>query len=149
MIWIIVCLALLFLFILFILFYPFKIALFNDGRYLYIKVSNFITLKLNLYALLEESNIDELKKQTKSIKVIKKLKLKELDIYVRGFNYNYQINGVYYGVLLGLLPSISKILEENNITFNYLVDYTGELYIKFKSIVRARFSNILKAFYGM
>ncbi|MBR3890847.1 MAG: hypothetical protein IKJ30_02085 [Bacilli bacterium] len=148
MIWVIISIILLLL-ILFVFFYPFKITLYNDSKYLHIRISNIITLKLNLYALLEESNIDELKKQSKSIKILKKLKLKQLDIYLRGFNYNYQINGIYYGILLGILPSINKLLERNNITFNYLVDYTGELYVKFKSIVRGNFSNILKVFYGI
>jgi hypothetical protein len=59
--------------ILFILLYPFKIIVFNDNKYIYIKISFFITLKLNIYALFDESNIKELQKQTRSLKLIKKL----------------------------------------------------------------------------
>ena len=70
-------------------------TIFNDTKYLYIKISNIITLKLNLYALFDESNIKELKKQAKNIKILRKLQFKEIDIYIRGFNANYNINGAY------------------------------------------------------
>ena len=142
-------LAILLLLFLFIFFYPFKIIIFNNTKYLYIKISNIITLKLNLYALLDESNIDELKKQTKGIKVIKKLKFKEIDIYVRGFNYNYLVNGSFYGIVCATLPVIQNILDSNEIKFNYLIDYNGELYIKFKSIVKSNFFCLIKGFYGI
>jgi hypothetical protein len=145
MIWII----LIFLIILFLLFYPFKITIFNNEKYLYIKISNIITLKLNLYALLDEENKEELKKQTKAIKLINKLKFKEISIYIRGINYNYEINGLYYGLLHAILPIANSILETNNIDFNYLIDYNGDPYIKFKSVVKGRLKNVLTAFYGI
>jgi hypothetical protein len=132
----------------FLIFYPFKATIFNDTKYLYIKISNIITLKLNLYALFDESNIKELKKQAKNIKILKKLQFKEIDIYIRGFNANYNINGAYYGIINAILPIVNNLLETQDIKFNYLVDYNGELYIKFKSIVKTRFYNIVKAFYG-
>ena len=147
MIYIIIFIITLLILLLFV--YPFKIQIFNDDKYLFIKVGMLITLKLNLYALLDESNSLELKKQAKGIKVIKKLRFKEIDLYIRGFNYNYLVNGSYYGITCALLPIIQNILDYNEIKFNYLVDYNGELYIKFKSIVRSNFFCLIKGFYGI
>lgn len=147
MIYIIIFIVALLIILLFI--YPFKIQIFNDDKYLFIKVGILITLKLNLYALLDESNSVELKKQAKGIKIIKKLKFKEIDLYIRGLNYNYLVNGSYYGITCAILPIIQNILNSNEIKFNYLIDYNGELYIKFKSIVRSNFFNLIKGFYGV
>ena len=135
--------------LLFLLIYPFKITIYNDNKYLYIKVSYLMTLKLNLYVLLDPSNKETFKKQAKGLKIINKLKFKEIDIYIRGVNMNYSINGFYYGILQAILPIVNNLLESNNITFNYLVDYNGEMYIKFKSVVKARLNNVIKSFYGL
>ena len=132
-----------------ILLYPFKITIFNDKKYLFIKISFLITLKLNIDALFNEENKEELVKQSKSFKIIKKLKFNEIDLYLSGINYNYSVNGAYYGLLCAFFPIIDNILESSKIKFNYLLDYDGELYLKFKSIVRARTFNVVKAFYGI
>ena len=80
------------LLIIFLYVYPFKIYIYNDNKYLYIKVSFLMTLKLNLYVLLDPSNNEVFKKQAKGLKIINKLKFKEIDIYIRGLNMNYSIN---------------------------------------------------------
>jgi len=147
--YILILIILLILLLSFLFIYPLTITVYNDDKYLYIKVSYFITLKLNIYKLFEESNREELQKQSKSIRIIKKLKFKEINIYLRGINYNYSLSGAYYGLLCAIFPIIDSILESNDITFNYLVDYNGDLYIKFKGIVKSRAFNVFKAFYGI
>lgn len=135
------------IFLLFIFFYPFKITLYNEDNYLYINISNFVTFKINLLVLFDNNHNEDIKKQAKGVKVINKVKFKEINLRLQGLNFDYRLNGGYFGMLFALFGLLKKICEMNEIDFNYDLRYQGDKSIEFKSIFRARVSRVLTAFY--
>lgn len=135
------------IFLLFIFFYPFKITLYNEDNYLYINISNFVTFKINLLVLFDNNHNEDIKKQAKGVKVINKVKFKEINLRLQGLNFDYRLNGGYFGMLFALFGLLKKICEMNEIDFNYDLRYKGDKSIEFKSIFRARVSRVLTAFY--
>ena len=141
----IISIVLLFL-VLFVIFYPFKVLAYNEDNNFYINISNIVNLKINLFALLDNANNQDLKKQTKGFNVIKKLKFKEIDIKIAGLNFDYRLNGGYFGLLYAIFGFLDSILVSNDIKFNYDLKYQGDKSLEFKSIFRARIGNIIKGF---
>ena len=119
---------------------------YNEDNNFYINISNIVNLKINLFALLDNANNQDLKKQTKGFNVIKKLKFKEIDIKIAGLNFDYRLNGGYFGLLYAIFGFLDSILVSNDIKFNYDLKYQGDKSLEFKSIFRARIGNIIKGF---
>lgn len=144
----IVLVVLLVFLLLFIFFYPFKITLYNKDNYIHINISNFITLKMNLLVLLDSNHNEDIKKQAKGVKIINKVKFKEIDLRLQGLNFDYRLNGGYFGMLFALFGFLKILCEMNEINFNYDLKYQGDKSIEFKSIFRARVSKVLTTFYS-
>lgn len=134
------------LLVLFVIFYPFKVLAYNRDNNFYINISNIVNLKINLFTLLDNANNQDLKKQTKGFNVIKKLKFKEIDIKIAGLNFDYRLNGGYFGLLYAIFGFLDAILVSNDIKFYYDLKYEGDKSLEFKSIFRARIGNIIKGF---
>ena len=129
---------------LFLLFYPFKVKIYNIDNYLYINIIDFINVKINLFSILNDLNEDKIKKQKSGVKIIKQLKFKEIDLKINGLNFDYRLNGGYFGILYAFLGTIDNILLTRGVLFNYDLSYDGDKSVEFYTIVRARFKNILK-----
>lgn len=133
--------------IVFVFIYPFRISIYNNENYLYINISKFINLKVNLFVLLNNTKIN--KNSTTGFKVLKKIKFKEVDLKLQGLNFDYNLNGGYFGLLYAIFGFIDSICNFNNIEFNYELNYNGDKSVDFKSIARARVINVLKVFNGI
>ena len=129
-----------------ILIYPFKVTLYNEDNYLIIKISNILALRINLFVLLDNNHNDELKKQSKQVKLIKKIKFKQIDLRIQGLNFDYKINGAYFGLAYALLGYINKVCQYQHIDLNYNLNYLGDKSIEFRVIFRARVALVLSGF---
>jgi hypothetical protein len=135
--------------VIFLLLFPLKLKIFNKDNYLLINIANILNLRLNLLVLLENMNQDNLKKQKKAFKLLKKIELKELSVELTGLNFDYQISGAYYGTIHAIFGFIDSILYSRDIEFDYRLEYEGEKSFKFDSLIKARLTNILMAFINL
>lgn len=133
---------------LFLFFYPFKVTIWNEEEYLYIKISFIITIKINLFVLLDNNHNDELKRQASIIKILNKIRIKKIDLNMSGLNLDYEYGGQVFGYLNIVLAILKNYLMMRNSEFNYDIKYMGERSIKFKSIVYAKMGIILKQAFG-
>lgn len=127
----------------FLLVYPFKIVIYNKSNYLHIDISNFLTLRLNLLAILDNAKSDDIKNSSKNIKLMKKIKIKKIDIKLKGLNFDYRMNGAYFGAICALGGIGKKIFADKDIEFNCDFQYLGDKSIEFESIIRARAIKII------
>lgn len=134
--------------LIFLVLYPFKVIIYNQDNYLFVNIAKIINLKLNLLVLFDNNHNEDIKKQVKGLKVIKKIKFKEIDLKVEGLNFNYSLNGAYFGILYALFGFLDKICQINNIKLNYDLKYLGDKSIEVKSVIRARIGAVLIGFYG-
>ena len=132
-----------------ILVYPFKITIYNDENYLFINISKLVDLKLNLFVFLNDRNAINKDKSKKGMKLIKKIKFKEIDFKLQGLNFDYRINGAYFGILYGIFGFLDSVCKINDRDLNYDLRYSGDKSIEFKSVVRARITNLLRVFQGI
>ena len=130
--------------LIFVFIYPFRISIYNDDNYLFINISKFINLKVNLFVLINNPRIN--KDSTKGFKVLKKIKFKEVNMKLQGLNFDYRVNGGYFGLLYAVFGFIDALCRFNNINFNYELNYHGDKSVDFKTIARARVINVLKVF---
>ena len=144
----IIFLALLIVVILFLLFYPFKVTIWNEKEYLYIKISWLATIKINMFVLFDNNHNEEIKKQASIFKVLNKIRIKSIDLKMRGLNLDYEFGGEIFGYLNIILAILKNYLMMKNSEFNYDVRYMGERSIKFKGIVYSKLGIILKQVYG-
>ena len=133
--------------LLFLFIYPFRISIYNDDNYLFINISKFLNLKVNLFVLINNPKIN--KNTSKGFKVLKKIKIREVNLKLQGLNFDYRLNGGYFGMLYAVFGFLDSYCISNNITFNYELNYNGDKSIYFKSIARARVINVLKVFQGI
>ena len=143
---ILIAILIIVIFIVFILLFPFKIKIYNKENYLFINIFNFINLKLNLFVLLSNINNFDFEKQKKNFKLIKKARLKELNIKLEGLSLDYQINGAYYGIIHAFFGILNSILYSNDIRFKYDLKYQGDEILEFNSIIRARVLGVVTTF---
>ena len=135
--------------VLLILFYPFKVTIFNQDNYLFINVNGFVNLKLNLFVFLNNKpNLNKTKANT-GFKLIKKIKIKEVDLKLQGLNFDYRINGGYFGLLYAMFGFLNSICKAKDIKLNYDFKYQGDKSIEFRSVIRARLTNVVKVFQGI
>lgn len=132
--------------ILFLLLFPFKIHVHNIDNYLHINIGDLLNLKLNLFALFYKKNKNNKKPE---ISKIKKIKFKEIDLKIRGLNFDYRLNGAYFGGLYGICGFLAQLGKMNNIKFNYEFNYLGDKSVEFKSVFRARMTTIIDIFNGV
>lgn len=128
----------------FFIFYPFKVKVYNLNNYLFINIGGIINIKINLLSLFENLNKDSINEQKEGLKIIKKLKFKEVDLKIVGLNFDYRLNGGYFGLLYALFATIDNILLTRGVLFNYELSYKGDKSIEFFAIMRARMSNVIK-----
>jgi len=134
--------------IIFLLFYPFKVTIWNEEEYLYIKISFLITIKINLFILFDNNHNDEIKRQASIFKILNKIRIKTIDLKMSGLNLDYEFGGEIFGYLNIILAILKNYLMMKNSEFTYDVRYMGERSIKFKSIVYAKAGIILKQVFG-
>ena len=139
--------AIFLLLIAFILIYPFRVSVYNEDNYLFINISKFINLKVNLFILINNPKIN--KNASKGVKVLRKIKFEEVDVTLQGLNFDYRLNGGYFGLIYAIFGFLDSICQQNNINFNYNLNYKGDKSIEFKSIARARVINVIKVFQGI
>ena len=130
-----------------LLFYPLKIKIYNSGNYLFVNIKNVLNLKINLLALIYKLDKLNLEKQKKNSKVIKRIKLEEINLKISGLNFNYQINGAYYGIINAILGFLKSYSYQKNVILNYNLLYVGEKNILFKGKIKANFINLVSAFF--
>ena len=141
-----VILIVIFCIIAFFLLYPFKIKIYNEENNLFINVNGFVNLRVNLFAILDSKQLSNQDNSTFPFKLLKKIKIKELDLKLAGLNFDYRLNGGYYGLLCGVFATIKSICYGNDIKFNYELEYLGDKSIEFNSVLRTRIYNVLKIF---
>lgn len=130
--------------LLFLFFYPFKVTIYNKDNYLYVNISELLNLKINLNMLLNKRyNLDD---SSRGIKLISKIKIKEMDINISGLNFNYNLNGMYFGILYGIFGFFDSLCDFKDINFRYDLNYSGDKSISFKSVIKARVNNVIKVF---
>ena len=133
---------------LFLLFYPFKVIIWNEKEYVYIKIAWLVTIKINLLILFDNNHNDEIKKQVSIIKILDKIRIETIDLKMSGLNLDYEYGGQIFGYLNIILAILKNYLMMRNSEFNYDVRYMGERSIKFKGIVYSKMGIILKQVYG-
>lgn len=149
MIYVGICLIILLLIlIVFLLFYPFKVTVWNEKEYLYIKISSFITIKINMLILFDNNHNEEIKKQAGMIKLINKIRIESIDLKISGLNLDYEYGGEIFGYLNIILAVIKNYLMMKNSEFNYDIKYLGERSLKFKSIFYAKMGILIKQALG-
>jgi len=141
-------LILLLVFVLFLLFYPFKVTIYNEKEYLYVKISWIITIKINMTILFDNNHNEEIKKQASIFKIINKIRIKSIDLKMSGLNLDYEFGGQIFGYLNIILAVLKNYLMMKNSEFNYDVKYMGERSIKFKGIIYSKMGIILKQVFG-
>ena len=122
--------------LIFLLLFPFKLKIFNKDNYLLINLGNIVNLRLNLLVLLENMNQLNLKRQKKTFNLLQKIEFKELNVELKGLNFDYQISGAYYGLIHALFGVIDSFLYYRNIEFDYKLEYDGEKSLKFESFIK-------------
>lgn len=141
-------LILLILFVLFLLFYPFKVVVWNEQEYLYIKISWIVTIKINMFVLFDNNHNEEIKKQASIFKVLNKIRIESIDLKMSGLNFDYEYGGQIFGYLNIVLAILKNYLMMKNSEFTYDVKYMGERSIRFKGIVYSKMGIILKQAFG-
>ena len=124
-------LMLLMVIILFLLFYPFKVTIWNEKEYLYIKVSWIVTIKINMLILFDNNHNDEIKRQASLFKILDKIRIKSIDLKMSGLNLNYEYGGQIFGYLNIVLAILKNYLMMKNSEFTYDVRYMGDMSIMF------------------
>ncbi len=128
-----------------LLIFPFKIHVYNNDNYLYINIGKLLNLKLNLLAVFDKKQ----KKKKTEFSKIKKFKFKEINLKIQGLNFDYRLNGAYFGLIYALSGFFKNIGKMNDIKFNYEFNYLGDKSIEFNSIFRARMMTIIDIFNGV
>ena len=141
-------LILLIIAILFLLFYPFKVILWNEKEYLYVKISWIVTIKINMLILFDNNHNEEIKRQASIFKILNKIRIKTINLKISGLNLDYEYGGQMFGYLNIILAILKNYLMMKNSEFNYDVQYMGERSIKFKGIVYSKMGIILKQVFG-
>ncbi len=139
---------LLLILIVFLLFYPFKVVIWNELEYLYVKISNLVTIKINMLILFDNNHNDEIKKQVSMIKLLNKIRIKSIDLKMSGLNLDYEYGGEIFGYLNIILAVLKNYLMMKNSEFTYNIRYLGKRSIKFKSIFYVKMGIILKQVLG-
>ncbi len=134
--------------ILFLLFYPFKVTIWNEKEYVYVKISWIVTIKINLFILFDNNHNDEIKKQASSYKILNKIRIKSIDLKISGVNLDYEYGGQIFGYLNIILAIAKNYLMMRNSELTYDIRYMGERSIKFKGIVYSKMGIILKQVFG-
>lgn len=134
--------------VLFLLFYPFKVTIWNEKEYLYIKIAWIVTVKINLFILFDNNHNDEIRKQVSVIKILNKIRVESIDLKMSGLNLDYEYGGQIFGYLNIVLAIIKNYLMMRNSRFDYDVRYMGERSVKFKGIIYSKMGIILKQIYG-
>lgn len=134
--------------IIFLLFYPFKVTIWNEEEYVYIKISFLMTIKINLLILFDNKHNDEIKRQASVVKILNKIRIQTIDLKMSGLNLDYEYGGQIFGYLNVILAILKNYLMMKNSEFTYDVRYMGERSIKFKSIIYAKMGIILKQVFG-
>ena len=132
----------------FLLFYPFKVVIWNELEYLYVKISNLVTIKINMLILFDNNHNDEIKKQVSMIKLLNKIRIKSIDLKMSGLNLDYEYGGEIFGYLNIILAVLKNYLMMKNSEFTYNIRYLGKRSIKFKSIFYVKMGIILKQVLG-
>lgn len=132
----------------FLLFYPFKVTIWNEREYLYVKISWLVTIKINLLILFDNNHNDEIKRQVRIIKILNKIRIKSINLKMSGLNLDYEYGGQVFGYLNIVLAVLKNYLMMKNAEFNYDIKYMGERNVKFKGIVYSKVGIILKQIYG-
>ena len=101
---------LLLILIVFLLFYPFKVVIWNELEYLYVKISNLVTIKINMLILFDNNHNDEIKKQVSMIKLLNKIRIKSIDLKMSGLNLDYEYGGEIFGYLNIILAVLKNYL---------------------------------------
>lgn len=146
-VWVLLLISLFFI-VSFLLFYPFKVIIWNEKQYLYIKIAWLITIKINLFILFDNNHNDEIKKQVSIYKLLNKIRIQSIDLKVSGLNLDYEYGGELFGYLNIILAFAKNYLMMRNSEFNYDVSYMGQRSIRFKGIVYSKAGIILKQIYG-
>ncbi len=139
---------LLLILIVFLLFYPFKVVIWNELEYLYVKISNLVTIKINMLILFDNNHNDEIMKQVSMIKLLNKIRIKSIDLKMSGLNLDYEYGGEIFGYLNIILAVLKNYLMMRNSEFTYNIRYLGKRSIKFKSIFYVKMGIILKQVLG-
>lgn len=140
----IIILVLVFFLLLFVLVYPFRVSIYNQDNFLIVNISKLLNLKINLIELFKKPV--DINKAPVGMKVLTKIKLKEVDLKLQGLNFNYSLNGGYFGGIYAFLGFVDLICMQNDIKFNYDLRYMGDKSLEFKSIIKARLLNVIKVF---
>lgn len=134
--------------VMFLLFYPFKVIIWNEKEYLYIKIAFIITIKINLFILFDNNHNDEIKKQVSVLKILNKIRIESIDLKMSGLNFDYEYGGQIFGYLNVMLAIIKNYLMTRNCELNYDIRYMGKKSIRFKGIIYSKMGIILKQVYG-
>ena len=126
-----------------------KIIIYNQDNYLFVNISKFIDMKINLFVLIDNVHLGNIKKGSKEIKVVKQMKIKEIDLKLQGLNFDYRLNGGYFGLMYAIFGFLDSICKINGINLNYDLRYQGDKSVEFKSIIRARVVNLIRVFQGI
>ena len=145
---VIVVLFVLIVIVMFLLFYPFKVIIWNEKEYLYIKIAFIITIKINLFILFDNNHNDEIKKQVSVLKILNKIRIESIDLKMSGLNFDYEYGGQIFGYLNVMLAIIKNYLMTRNSELNYDIRYMGKKSIRFKGIIYSKMGIILKQVYG-
>lgn len=132
----------------FLLFYPFKVTIWNEQEYLYVKIAWLVTIKINLFILFDNNHNDEIKKQVSVVKILNKIRIESIDLKMSGLNLDYEYGGQIFGYLNIVLAVLKNYLMMRNSEFNYNIRYMGERSIRFKGIIYSKAGIILKQIYG-
>lgn len=144
----IILIILLLILIVFLLFYPFKFVVWNELEYLYIKISNLVTIKINMLILFDNNHNDEIMKQVSMVKLLNKIRIKSIYLKMSGLNLDYEYGGEIFGYLNIILAILKNYLMMRNSEFKYNISYLGKRSLKFKSIFYVKMGIILKQVLG-
>jgi len=145
-----------FFFILFLgvylLVFPLKIKVYLSNEKIKISLYSLCFLNQEIFQAvkeLQEVTIENIqnKLMTKEdliyLKILRKFKILKLDIDFSGFNTDYEALSILYGFLYGVFSSFDLYFANNDVPFNYKINYSQNSEFKIEGIFKTNLGKIL------
>lgn len=135
-----------FLMLIIILILPIKMKIYNNDQYIIVDVANIINFKINLISALDNLKRKKREDKKNSARFFKKIEIKQINIKLEGLNFDYQLNGAYFGILYAVFGFVNSLCSYKNISFYYDLKYQGDRMVEFDGIIRTKLIYVIGAF---
>jgi hypothetical protein len=144
--------------LIFVLVFPLKLRVIisNEQIKIYLYKIQILCQKLSLAMKeIQEVTVENIENKLMSkedliyLKMFKKFKILKLDIIIDGFNSNFEILSIIYGLFYGALSSLDAYFMNRNVPFKYQVRFSQNSIFELDGIFKTNLGKILLEYFRL